>query len=279
MIRSPRGVIVEIEGLLFRPTRGAATRWNSFLSDDGNSRDDCSNRPRQSRSTVCQPPSIMATSPPILCNQHQHSRQTLFHQYRHHHQRQQLRFFDSRKVRRRNKGQNPFKVLSMPQGSLYKDVKRKFLKIAMTNHPDTHDEDLEEDEKEKMRNTFIQARIAFEMLTEDTDGTAILLSEKMAEEDAMDNFDSWFKSETGLNTPFQFEMDPETMKEVAKMTESIGGDSGLDRDGGMWALARMVTSAVKTGGDAASILRLESGDIKGNNNRSLNGELRRRRKR
>ncbi|KAL3920878.1 MAG: hypothetical protein SGARI_006832 [Bacillariaceae sp.] len=147
----------------------------------------------------------------------------------------------------------------------------------MTNHPDTHSEDLAEEEKETMRNTFIQARIAFESLVEDTDGTAILLSEK-SDEDASDNFDSWFKSETGLNTPFQFEMDPETMKEVAKMTDAIGGDSGLDRDGGMWALARMVTSAVKTGGDAASILRLESGDIK-SKDRSINGELRRRRKR
>ncbi|KAG7343741.1 hypothetical protein IV203_021749 [Nitzschia inconspicua] len=199
------------------------------------------------------------------------------------HQRLQFRFFDSRKARRRKKGKDPFKVLSMPHGSLYKDVKRKFLKIAMTNHPDTHSEDLTEEERDKMRDIFIEARIAFEALTEDTDGTAMLLSEK-EKEDAMHNFDSWFKSETGLTTPFQFDMDPETMKEVAKMTEAIGGDSGLDRDGGMWALARMVTSAVKTGGDAASILRLESGgDVKGNNNNRNNnvngGELRRRRKR
>ena len=192
-------------------------------------------------------------------------------------QRLQFRYFDSRKVRKRRKGKNPFKVLGMPQASLYKDVKRKFLKIAMTNHPDTHSEDLTDEEKEKMRNTFIQARIAFESLTEDTDGTAVLISEKN-DEDATDNFDSWFKSETGLNTPFQFEMDPETMKEVAKMTDAIGGDSGLDRDGGMWALARMVTSAVKTGGDAATILRLESGDIK-TKDRNINGELRRRRRR
>jgi hypothetical protein len=192
-------------------------------------------------------------------------------------QRVQLRFFDSRKVQRRKKGIKPFKVLSMPPGSLYKDVKRKFLKIAMTNHPDTHAEDLTNEEREKMRNIFIQARVAFELLTEDDDGTAILISEKVDSEDAMNNFDSWFKSETGLHTPFQFDMDPETMKEVAKMTETVGGDSGLDRDGGMWALARMVTSAVKAGGDAATILRIESGDIKGQNR--SNGELRRRRKR
>ena len=48
----------------------------------------------------------------------------------------------------------------------------------------------------------------------------------------------------------------------------------------MWALARMVTSAVKKGGDAASILRLESGDVKGGGkNPGMTGELRRRRKR
>mmetsp|Transcript_9712 Transcript_9712/g.15579 ORF Transcript_9712/g.15579 Transcript_9712/m.15579 type:complete len:147 (+) Transcript_9712:1-441(+) len=146
----------------------------------------------------------------------------------------------------------------------------------MTNHPDTHSEDLTKEEREQMRDRFIEARVAFESLTEDSDGTAILLSEK--EDDPMDNFDSWFKNETGLSTPFDFDMDPETMKEVAQMTETVGGDSGLDRDGGMWTLARMVTSAVKTGGDAGTILRLESGDVKGKNP-SVNGELRRRRRR
>jgi hypothetical protein len=35
-------------------------------------------------------------------------------------------------------------------------------------------------------------------------------------------------------------MDPETMKEVANMTGTIGG--GLDQDEGVWALSRMVTS-------------------------------------
>ena len=64
------------------------------------------------------------------------------------------------------------------------------------------------------------------------------------------------------------------MKEVAAMTETIGG--GLDRDGGMWALARMVTASVKAGSDAAVMLRLESGDVK---DRVINGQLRRRRKR
>ena len=198
-------------------------------------------------------------------------------QQQQHHQRVQYRFiFDHRKKRKRKKTQNPFRILGVPDSILYKDVKKKFLQIAMTNHPDTIPGDLTDEEKEKMRDTFINARIAFEALCEDAvDGTA-MHKDDIDEEDAMANFDSWFKSETGFDTPFQFDMDPETMKEVASMTETIGG--GLDRDGGMWALARMVTSAVKSGGDAATMLRLEAGDVR-EKDRNINGMLRRRRKR
>eukprot|EP00567_Pseudictyota_dubia_P010124 CAMPEP_0197462716 /NCGR_PEP_ID=MMETSP1175-20131217/59883_1 /TAXON_ID=1003142 /ORGANISM="Triceratium dubium, Strain CCMP147" /LENGTH=64 /DNA_ID=CAMNT_0042998297 /DNA_START=15 /DNA_END=205 /DNA_ORIENTATION=- len=42
-------------------------------------------------------------------------------------------------------------------------------------------------------------------------------------------FDAWFEHETGHSNPFQFDLDPATMREVADMTEEIGG--GLDRDG------------------------------------------------
>ena len=68
------------------------------------------------------------------------------------HHRQQLRFFvfDSRKARKTKKRKDPFKVLKIPKVSLYKDVKRKFLKIAMSNHPDTHRDGLTEKEKEAM---------------------------------------------------------------------------------------------------------------------------------
>ena len=197
-------------------------------------------------------------------------------------QRIQYRYFDSRKKRKRKKGPDPFKILKIPEGILYKDAKKHFLLIAMKNHPDTvHDHTLTEEERHAMRDKFIQSRIAFEELVEDpVDGTALRKAE--AEENALDNFDSWFKNETGFETPFQFDMDPETMKEVASMTETIGGDSGLDRDGGMWALARLVTQTVKTGGDAATMLRLDAGDPKDPKNGrpyNPNGELRRRRKR
>ena len=67
------------------------------------------------------------------------------------------------------------------------------------------------------------------------------------------------------------------MQEVAKMTEELS--VGLDRDGGMWTLAKMVTSAVKSGGEAGTLLRLDAGDVKGANGGSGTGPLRRRRKR
>jgi hypothetical protein len=86
-----------------------------------------------------------------------------------------------------------------------------------------------------------------------------------------EDLDQWFKSETGYDMPF---MDAATMKEVAEMTESVGG--GLDRDGGMWTLARMVADTVKSGGDGRSILQLEAGVVR---DRSIDGILRRKRRR
>jgi hypothetical protein len=171
-------------------------------------------------------------------NQNQNQNQNQYHQ------RFQFRCFafDSRKVRKRKKSKDPFKVLKVKEGMLYKDVKIKFLKIAMNNHPDTYhssanDDISDKEQQEKMRNTFIDARIAFESLTEDTDGTAILVTDKVDEEA---NFDSWFENETGLKNPFDIDIDPETMKEVAKMTEDMGGDQGLDRDGGSKLLVAAV---------------------------------------
>ena len=63
------------------------------------------------------------------------------------------------------------------------------------------------------------------------------------------------------------------------MTEDMS--VGLDRDGGMWTLAKMVTSAVKSGGEAGTLLRLDAGDIKDGANAGggSSGPLRRRRRR
>lgn len=150
----------------------------------------------------------------------------------HHHKRLQVRHFvyDSRKARKSKTKKDPFKVLKVPKESMYKDVKAKFLKIAMNNHPDKHTEGVSEKEQEAMRDKFIAARMAFERLQEDpSDGTTILVEELI---DRDKNFDSWFKDETGLKNPFDLNIDPETMKEVAEMTEKLGGKQGMDRDGG-----------------------------------------------
>ena len=60
------------------------------------------------------------------------------------------------------------------------------------------------------------------------------------------------------------------------MTDTIGG--GLDRDGGMWTLANMVSRSVKGGKEAARVLRIEAGEIKADEE-LVDGILRRRRRR
>jgi hypothetical protein len=70
-------------------------------------------------------------------------------------------------------------------------------------------------------------------------------------------------------------MDAQTMKEVAEMEDTIG--HGLDRDGGMWMLASMVSNAVKTGQSGANILQLEAGQVQ-QKNEGIDGVLRRKRR-
>lgn len=176
-----------------------------------------------------------------------------------------------RSKRLKKKVDNPFAVLGVKEDDTFSVAKKSFLQIAMKNHPDTANVETEE-EKDQLRDVFIQARMAFESLVEAPDGT-ILLQEEVA--DSQD-FDEWFKDETGHDMPFQFDMDPATMREVAKMTEEVGG-VGLDRDGGMWTLAKMVANQVKNGGNAESILRLDQGNIK-KRNTHINGKLRRKRR-
>jgi hypothetical protein len=161
----------------------------------------------------------------------------------------------------------------------YRAVKTAFLKIAMAHHPDTTEAETQE-EMDAHRDIFIRAREAFEMIVPGPNGAAILRSESpehahdddQQDESAID-VDAWFQSETGHAMPF---MDLQTMREVAKMTETVG--HGLDRDGGMWLLAEMVSDNVKKGGgDGMSLLRLEAGDV--TNNSHVDGVLRRRRRR
>lgn len=48
------------------------------------------------------------------------------------------------------------------------------------------------------------------------------------------------------------------------MHDDMEGSHGLDRDGGMWHLASMISSAVKKGKDdgAESVLKLEAGAVR-----------------
>ncbi|CAB9529162.1 expressed unknown protein [Seminavis robusta] len=195
----------------------------------------------------------------------------------------QTRHFGSDRSLRRNKRRkvSPFKVLKVRRETPYAAVKTIFLKLAMQHHPDVASAKSEE-EQEKSRELFIQARQAFEALVEDPETGGICLVEELPDyvaDDEHDKMDEWFKQETGYDMPF---MDEATMKEVAAMTDAVGGggmDRGLDRDGGMWELARMVTRTVKTGGDGKNLLRLEQGEVKEININNSNLRARRRRAR
>jgi hypothetical protein len=167
---------------------------------------------------------------------------------------------------------DPFLVLGIVRSPTltYASVKRTFLQIAMKYHPDTSKQSSESD-REKHKDLFVAARMAFEAIVAGPEGVAILKTEAADYVEEEEDFEEWFKAETGHDMPF---MDAATMKEVADMTETVGG--GLDRDGGMWTLARMVANTVKEGGDGRSVLQLEAGVIR---DREINGILRRKRRR
>ena len=64
---------------------------------------------------------------------------------------------------------------------------------------------------------------------------------------------------------------------LTDMHDDMAGSHGLDRDGGMWHLASMVSSAVKSGKEGAeSVLKLEAGSIR---DVEAKGKLDKRRKR
>jgi len=172
----------------------------------------------------------------------------------------------------------PFKTLNIPKDSTYADARKAFLRIAMRYHPDKLDNGpTSRDEKTiaKSRDIFVKCRLALESLVED-ERTGLCLHRRDVEsslasrlEDEYcnfmsdDEFDSWFAKETGHQNPFQFDLDPATMREVADMHADMAGSHGLDRDGGMWHLASMVANAVKSGkeGGAESLLRLSAGHV------------------
>lgn len=138
-------------------------------------------------------------------------------------------------------------------------MKSAFLKLAMTTHPDL----VPEDEKESAEAHFIKIRMAFEQIRPLENGMAALVDSDdsgLASDEAVDEFDDWFYGETGRQAPIgAFQLDRETMIEVAKMEGEV--EHGLDRDGGMWHLAGMIANAVKDGGNADNVLKLEMGEV------------------
>lgn len=94
----------------------------------------------------------------------------------------------------------------------------------------------------------------------------------------MNQNSAWFLNETGHSNPYNFDLDPQTMREVAEVAEKMGG--GAERDGGMWGLARMIGNTVRDGKERGNVLALEAGTIRrdGAEEINLEGSLRRRRR-
>eukprot|EP00569_Conticribra_weissflogii_P020881 CAMPEP_0171436428 /NCGR_PEP_ID=MMETSP0881-20121228/14234_1 /TAXON_ID=67004 /ORGANISM="Thalassiosira weissflogii, Strain CCMP1336" /LENGTH=121 /DNA_ID=CAMNT_0011957789 /DNA_START=353 /DNA_END=714 /DNA_ORIENTATION=- len=118
----------------------------------------------------------------------------------------------------------------------------------MKHHPDTVGNECEET-RQKSQQIFMKCRSALEMLVEcETTGKALLKTDvEEARQMTNEEFDSWFEKETGHSNPFNFDLDPELMREVADMHEEMESSHGLDRDGGMWHLASLISSTVKSG--------------------------------
>ncbi|KAL7526128.1 hypothetical protein ACHAWF_001639 [Thalassiosira exigua] len=179
----------------------------------------------------------------------------------------------------------PFRTLRIPKDASYAKARKSFLKIAMQHHPDAVGNDCEQTQK-KSQEIFMRCRSALESLVECEDTGACLLRSEVEEVESQRNmsdeeFDSWFEKETGRQNPFQFDLDPEVMREVASMHDDMAGSHGLDRDGGMWHLASMISTAVKSGkGEGAeSVLRLEAGSSRDGEGGEAKGRLERRRRR
>jgi len=180
----------------------------------------------------------------------------------------------------------PFRTLNIKKDATYAHAKKAFLKIAMKHHPDTVDDQGDEKTRQKSQEIFMKCRQALEGLVEcDDTGKCLIRTEveQFARTMSDEEFDSWFEEETGHSSnPFQFDLDPSIMREVASMHEDMEGSHGLDRDGGMWHLASMISAAVKSGkegGGAESILKLEAGNVRPGEDVEARGKLERRRRR
>lgn len=184
------------------------------------------------------------------------------------------RFFSSNAAVKRDIPPCPFETLGVSStsedGSIpYSTVKKAFFKLALQFHPDTADKITDtKAQNQDPAELFHQIRTAFESIIQDPDNPNMAILRPLEDDDESNSiwkdnreFDSWFQQETGHHAPFMFEMDPETMREVAEMTENNEG-GGLDR-GGMWHLAKMVSQNYKDneGSGGGGMLQLDAGEI------------------
>jgi len=182
-------------------------------------------------------------------------------------------------------GSCPFRTLRIPKDAKYSQAKKAFLKIAMKHHPDTVGNECEKTQ-EKSREIFVKCRSALEALVECEDTGGCLLRNEVEEVEKArsmsdEEFDEWFEEETGHQNPFQFDLDPKVMREVASMHDDMANSHG-GGGGGMWYLASLISSQVKKGKDGAaeSVLKLEAGNVReGEDGAEAKGKLERRRKR
>lgn len=126
---------------------------------------------------------------------------------------------------------NPFDILGIPKVATYREVKRRFVELALQHHPDLN---ANGDSTE-----FLRFRQAFEMIRESQDGTAQICNsgedKGYTSWSSDQEFLAWFHEETG-HQDVLFRMDLATRREVIDMAKSQS-QGGLDR-GGMWEMAR-----------------------------------------
>jgi len=158
------------------------------------------------------------------------------HHIRYPHQLEPIRSFASRKGKNRHpssSNDNPFKVLGIPVGSNYTQIRQAFVKLALEHHPDRASQSDSTTDSSSSVETFIRIRQAFEELTTNEDGTTTTVVGWTQEE-----IRDWYEHETGESL-LQFEMTEQTRREVihAYKTLSRGGND----KGGYWEMARQLT--------------------------------------
>jgi hypothetical protein len=126
----------------------------------------------------------------------------------------------------------PYSILGVTEVTgatvTYKDVKDKFVKLALEHHPDSTGGGSSKQ--------FLKIRQAFESIKQLPDGSCTVGDDEVDQAVwSDDSLSNWFFEETGQNISFR--MDFKTRKEVAEVANMAQG--GLDK-GGMWEMARMV---------------------------------------